>query len=359
MITDLPAIPSKQRLSSYEILLGPAIPKINRLMQMSEDDFEVMCLEWATAYLPSRYTRVRQLGGAGDKGRDVIAETSEGKIDIYQCKHYATALAPTDIYAELGKLCFYTQRKEFAVPRHYYLVSPQRLGPTLHDMLANPDTINALLIENWEKYCQKKIQSTPVLLTGDLLKYVQEFNFGILRDKAPLELIEEHAQTVYHAARFGGGLKKVRSIIPTATTVVQDRELPYVTQLFDVYSQLHQRPIADRGELQAVNPAHAHHFDNQRNSFYAAESLEVFSRENFPDSQPMPFNELKDDAKVIADNTLLLHASESGYRRVLLVTAEVIHEPFASNPLNLEMKPIDKQGICHHLANEKSITWIP
>jgi hypothetical protein len=77
MITDLPEIPTRGRLSSAQILMGPQIPAIDRLQQMSEDDFEIMCLEWASGYLKTKYVKVRQYGGAGDKGRDIVAETSD------------------------------------------------------------------------------------------------------------------------------------------------------------------------------------------------------------------------------------------------------------------------------------------
>jgi hypothetical protein len=30
--------------------------------------------------------------------------------DVYQCKHYAHPLQPTESYLELGKLCVYTNR---------------------------------------------------------------------------------------------------------------------------------------------------------------------------------------------------------------------------------------------------------
>lgn len=358
MITELPEIPIRGRLSSAEILMGSQIPAIDRLQQMSEDDFEVLCLEWATGYLKSQYVKVRQLGGAGDKGRDIIAETATKEIDVYQCKHYDAGLTPTDIYVELAKICFYTQRGDFAIPRAYYFVTSIGIGAKLQGFLEKPDTINQELIDNWEKYCQNKIQSTPVLLEGKLLDYVKAFDFSILKDKAPLELIEEHSKTTYHAARFGGGLKKYRRDIPKADAVIQARELNYVTQLLKVYSTYHGREILDRDTLKGVDITHASNFDQHRNSFYAAESLELFSRENFPDADPLPFVELKDDAKAIAANTLLLNDRENSLKKVLLVIQEVMRQSFGSNPLHIEIKPIDKQGVCHHLANDNEISWI-
>lgn len=358
MLTELPDIPVRGRLSSAEILMGTQIPAIDRLQRMSEDDFEVFCLEWATGFLRGQYVKVRQIGGAGDKGRDIIAETTTGEIDIYQCKHYDAGLMPTHIYIELAKLCFYTERGDFPKPRSYYFVSAKGVGAKLQGFLDHPKSINQQLIDNWEKYCLNQIQSTPVLLEGKLLDYVKSFDFSILKDKAPLELIEEHGKTTFHAARFGGGLKKYRKNIPKADSIIQARELNYVTQLLKAYSTYHGREILDRETLKTIDLTHASNFDQHRNSFYAAESLELFSRENFPDVNPLPFVELKDDAKSIAINTLFLNEKENSLKKVFLVIQEVVRETFGSNPLHIEIKPIDKQGICHHLANDNDISWM-
>lgn len=360
MFSDLPPIPVRGRLSSAEILLGTPVPAITRLQTISEDDFEVVCLEWATGYLKTKYDKIRQFGGAGDKGRDMVGYYADGGIDIYQCKHYSSALSPSMIYSEFGKLCFYTFKRVFPIPKSYFIVTPINIGPKLQGLLENPNLINKELIDNWEKHCQKEITKTEeVLLTGDFLTYIENFDFSIVKDKSPMELIEEHGNTSFHAARFGGGLKKYRSVIPIAEKDIQNRELTYVSQLYKVYSEFHSKSIGNQEELKNASITHSSHFEEQRNGFYAAESLEVFSRENFPDANPLPFEEIKQDSLVVATNTLLLNENEKGLKKLLSVIQELHRQGFTNNALSIEIKPIDKIGICHHLVNDTLIQWIP
>ena len=90
------------------------------------------------------------LGGAGDKGRDVVGYLGDPQTacewDSYQCKHYDHPLMPTDIYTELGKLCVYTNRGDFTVPRRYRFVAPRGVGVKLHDMLRNAEKLREALI---------------------------------------------------------------------------------------------------------------------------------------------------------------------------------------------------------------------
>lgn len=359
MIEELPQIPIKGRLTSAEILMGTAIPALERLQIMSEDVFELLCLEWASAYLKTKYVSVRQIGGAGDKGRDIIGYYSDGSIDIYQCKHYGEQLAPTHIYKELGKLCYYTFKGEFPVPKQYYFVTSLPAGAKLLKFINDPGLFLSSLKANWDSYCRTQVTKTEVIeLDGDFAEYIENFDFSIIRDKPPLELIEEYRQTQYYASRFGGGIKRFRSNIPKATEKIDARELEYVDQLFKVYEEKLATRIKDHEALKSICSKTSNHFDDQRNSFYSAESLEVFSRENFPDADPLPFEEVKSDTAVVANTTLLLNEGETGYKKLLLVLQEVQRQSFANSPLHFELKPIDKHGLCHHLVNSKKIKWI-
>ena len=73
---------------------------------MDEDTFEQFTVEWLYGSKKSKYSTIGKLGGAGDKGRDVVAYYSDGLVDYYQCKHYHAALAPTDYYLELGNFWY-------------------------------------------------------------------------------------------------------------------------------------------------------------------------------------------------------------------------------------------------------------
>ena len=325
---------------------------------MSDSEYETVINEWATDFIEKKYKRVRSFAGAGDKGRDVVGYYEDGSIDIYQCKHYKGRVAPTTLYPELGKLCHYTYIKDYPIPKKYYIVAPQGCGPDVLDMIANPKTINQKLIDNWEKYCQKEItKKLEIKFEGPFKDYVEKFDFSIVNDIDPAELVKQHAQTVHHVLRFGGGIKKYREVIPEPETAIHPREQKYTECLLEVYEEECGQPIKGFDDLMSQEK-YLRHFIEQRRGFYSAESLEKFSRENFPDADPMPFEELKEDAENVLKTTLEINGSESGYKRVLLASQEIKRQNFASNPLAAEMKPLDKDGLCHHLVNEDRIKWI-
>ncbi len=66
--------------------------------------------EWMRGFDP-QCTASEKLGASGDMGRDVVGYfgtvATNREWDNYQCKHYAKPLVPSDIWIELGKMCFY------------------------------------------------------------------------------------------------------------------------------------------------------------------------------------------------------------------------------------------------------------
>ena len=347
-----------RRISALETLQGPVVTPLHRVELMSSEEYEIFILEWIFGYLNKTYIKTRSFAGAGDKGRDVIGYYDNGEIDIYQCKHYDTKIAPTTLYPELGKLCYYTLENHYQIPHRYYIVAPKGCGSTVLDMIDNPSSINQKLIDNWEGYCSKKITKTAdILLDDKLRKHITEFDFSIIKDIAPHEIIDQHKVTEYHILRFGGGIKKYRDLIPAPELIIQPREQNYTRHLFKVYGQELNTTI-DKVEDLKEEKKYFTHFNTQRNSFYSAESLEKFSRENFPEAVPPPFDELLDDAFSVLETTLELHSSESGFKRTLIASQEIKRQSFASNPLSPEMRPLDKDGLCNHLANDNRIKWI-
>ncbi|MBE5322169.1 hypothetical protein IM793_23655 [Pedobacter sp. MR2016-19] len=360
MLTELPLTQPAlvRRISALEALQGAIVPALSRVELMSSDDYEVFVLEWVFGFLDKKYAKTRSFAGAGDKGRDVVGYYDDGSIDIYQCKHYDNKVSPTTLYPELGKLCYYTFKKQYPIPKQYFIVAPKGCGPAILDFIDNPETINQKLIENWEDYCLKKITKTEdVILTDEFRKYIEDFDFSIIRDLAPHEIIDQHKATAYHTLRFGGGIKKYRDVIPAPDLTIQPREQNYTELLFKVYEQELNLKIACVDDLKDKGKYFTH-FNTQRNSFYSAESLEKFSRENFPESTPPPFEDLLDDAFSVLTTTLELHLSDTGYTRILIASQEIKRQSFTSNPLSIEVKPLDKDGLCNHLANENRINWI-
>lgn len=74
------------------------IAPIDKVHIMDEDSFEQFTLEWLYGCKKSKYSSISRIGGAGDKGRDVVAYHNDGAVDYYQCKHYNAALMPTNYF---------------------------------------------------------------------------------------------------------------------------------------------------------------------------------------------------------------------------------------------------------------------
>lgn len=217
--------PVFNRISPREVLLGANIPAIDRLKLMDEDQFEDFVYEWAFGFLKEKYPNgIKRLGGAGDKGRDVVGYKEGNRLDVYQCKHYSTQITPSGFSVEVGKLIYYTYKNHLRYPDNYFIVSTLGLGPKLHDQLHN-NLFKEFILSNWGKYCEHNITSKfSVPLDDGLKKYIESLDFSVIRSIEPLELIAQHKKTKFHAVRFGGGLQTTRKIIVKADAKIQPRD---------------------------------------------------------------------------------------------------------------------------------------
>jgi hypothetical protein len=300
---------------------------------------------------------VQRFGGAGDRGIDIAGFVDQKKLqgvwDNYQCKHYDHALRPTDVWPEFGKLLWYSFKKNYAVPRRFYFVAPLGIGTKLSGYLADADKLKQALIEAWDQHVRHKITETQeVLLEGEFLAYVEAFDFSIFDSKTPLEINEDHRQCPYHAARFGGGLPD-RPAVEKPPAEIAPTESRYIAQLFSAYEDYAKKTIPDINALKSCSPVLSGHFGRQREAFYHAESLRIYARENAPAGT---FDDLQED---IYTGVIDTHDADhtNGYERVCKVTKAARDLQLTSNALIPCVKPKDRDGICHHLANEDRLQW--
>lgn len=344
-------------LSNSDVILGTSIPAIDRLKIVSDNEFEDIIREWISGYCKSNYKKVRKPAGAGDKGRDVIAyiDIDEKEWDNYQCKHYDHPLHPGDIWLEIGKLCYYTFENHYNLPLKYYFVSPQGVGNTLGDLLDNPNSLKSRLFEEWDTKCRDKITSKlSIELTKELKLYIEDLDFSIFTSLDPQELIEQHKQTNYYSARFGGGLQRREK--PIIEKMHNDEMiLPYVEQLFDAYSDYSKTEIKTLEELKKYNDLQ-NHFNMQRESFHWAEALNQFSRDHLPLGNNC-FEDLKEEIFYGVFNISNLKHND-GYENVIKTTQEAVKLNLNSNALIEKAQIQDKIGICHHLSNENKLKWV-
>ncbi len=237
--------------AAHQIASGPPIPPIARIRLYSPEDWESFTNEWAHYFFEGK--NVVRFSGAGDRGIDIAVfdpeEDFTGIWDAYQCKHYSDPLRPSDIYVELGKVLWFSFSGEYKAPRSYTFIAPCGIGTKLNNLLQNVAKLKQELISNWDKHCRTEITTTrEIPLEGTLLTYVNAFDFRIFKGKQPLALIDEHKNSPYHLARFGGGFP-ARPVGPHPPTAIDPVETKYVEQLYLAYSDHLQRPISSTTDL--------------------------------------------------------------------------------------------------------------
>ncbi|WP_257295595.1 ABC-three component system protein [Endozoicomonas sp. YOMI1] len=206
--------------------------------------------------------------------------------------------------------------------------------------------------ENWDGHCKSKITSTKdIELSGELLSYVDGFDFTIFSSKSHIELIDAHSHTRFHSVRFGGGLPL--------------RPLPEEPPMVPTGGESHIIHILNANgdhlgySLHGIDALVKHSrlendLKRQRERFYSAEALRNFARDTVPEGT---FESLQEEVYYgvvdIADAT-----HPNGYERMKRTMAQASSVALTANPLASVTKSQDRQGICHQLANEDRLQWV-
>lgn len=349
--------------TAMQVSAGIPIPPVRLLQIMSPEEWEGFTEEWLTFHkAKGTYQSIKRFSGPRDLGLDVIAFTAvEGFAkpwDSYQCKHYDHALRLSDVYGEIGKIIYHSFQRTppfnqaCRVPRCHVFIAPFGVGITLGRLLKDPDKFKEEVRAKWASHCVPAIGAAiEAPLKGELLAYFDAFDFSIFGDRTAVELVEEHAQTVFHAPRFGGGLppREESGAPPPEPT---ESESLYLRKLLDAYGDHLGTPVASREELMP-HPDLEGHYKRQRVLFYNAESLRNFARDRTP---PRTFDSLQDD--VYNGVIEICEASHSDALERLRKTVTVAGQlDVSGNALVGVTKVADKQGICHQLANDDRLTW--
>lgn len=326
-----------------------------RVKSYDDKEFELFIREWVVS-LKDRY-QVRGFGGAGDKGRDVVARDRNNHYFYYQCKHYNHSLNISDMLPEFGKLAYYTYTEEIPCPEEYYILAPMDIGAQLNDLINTPSEVNSTLIEKWDSSCRNKITSKQIDLTPELKAYIKNFNFGIIRTKTMLEVIEEHRSTAFYAFRFGGGLTVTRDRSISVPNIISKYETVYIQKYLAAISEREKYTISTVAELEQKFPKYIQGLKVQRERFYSAENLKAFASKYLLTDDY--FSDLVNDIYYgIYD--LLGKIYTDGFERLNDVMSQVVRIDLQHNLLSKYdlVHPQDRQGICHQLANERSdIVW--
>lgn len=335
---------------------GPNIAPEIIIQHLSADDWEIF-IEECLSGIDDDYKKVVRLGGAGDEGVDVGGMLDEkgflGRWHNYQCKRYDHPLRPSDIWLEIGKMCFYSLSEKYSVPEKYVFVAPQGVGPALSKMLnKDGEDLKSGLIEKWESDCKTRItKKQDVELSDALLDHINGIDFRIFEYLSPLEIIKIHKNTSFHIKRFGGGLPE-RPSPSSPPEQLQEIEANYVKKLLAAYSEFLERPVANIDDLQEED-ALKKHLEKARREFYYAESLQNFSRDYLPGNE---FEQLQDQIYAAVE-LIIMENHNHGLDRVNKALQQAYNLPVDSHPLKDRIQVQDKGGVCHQLANNNLISW--
>ena len=333
------------------------IPPIDKVRVMDEDSFEQFTLEWLYGCKKSKYSSIKRLGGAGDKGRDVIAYYKDGSVDYYQCKHYQNSLAPTNYYLELGKLCYYTYNKEIPMPKEYFIVASNDVGPSLQDLLNKPSDLRSNLVKNWDTYCKAKItKEKEILLDLSFSSYIDSFDFTIIKTYPIAQIIDEHLDTIYGNIRFGGRRLNMPSSL-TPEEIIEPEEMSYISALLEAYSDELNITIETTEALKAYD-SYFKHLNRQRKDYYSAETIRRFVRDTLTDSRQ--FDVLKEE---VYNGIIDTHEQDydSGYKRLVADLKQATVTNTSKCLLDSKLHCIgnsERKGTCHMLVNDNRLKWV-
>jgi hypothetical protein len=322
-----------------------------------DKEWEIFIQEWTTGF-EEKYAFVEILGGAGDKGRDIVAYVDppndpSHKWDNYQCKHYKSPVQPSDMWSDLGKLCYYSWNGDYTPPRRYFVVAPLEVSPSFKELLKSPEAIRKGLKEHWSKHCEVGGITTTkkVPLDGKLAEFVDTFDFSICRYLPVVDILNQHARTPFWSLRFKEQtpVRPPNSLPPGSPDPIETR---YLEQLFEAYSDHEKTLISNIAEILAYSEHHGH-LQRSREDFYKAESLYRFTKDFV---QLGSFEEFK---KQILDGVIDVHEGEylSALQRLKSTTQEAVKLPPVPGHLGNLATAGDKKGACHHLANEDKLIW--
>lgn len=351
VVTDLPALSVGLPVS----LTGPSVTPAQRIFFYSSGEWEEFIKEWAIELRPA-YRQVKRLGGAGDEGIDVAGFKSEygfeGPWDLFQGKHYADPIGPSDAWPEMLKVFIHVDGGDYVMPDTYNFLAPKGCGMTLNRMLSKPSKLK-------EKFLLALADGSPLALTNDaetlgrVRGLAASTDFSIFKSVELHDALKTHESSPRHLARFGGTHLPSPTPFSDPPDEFQDDEVVYIAELRKVYSERCNDDLSDPS-LIGEHPDFGTHFKRQRFAFYAAESIRMDARDAVPEGT---FERLQDD---VHDGVVEIAEAEhdSGMKRLTEVLSHSTALDLSSHPLMNWASPKARQGICHQLANDQRLSWI-
>jgi hypothetical protein len=334
---------------------GPRIAPRKVIQTYDPEEWEVFIEEWAIGLSP-KYVGVRRFGGSGDRGVDVAGfKTDRGFEDEWDCfqgKHYDKSLSPSNAWPEMLKIFLLPVRTPlYKLPSSYSFIAPRGLGTNLAHLIATPTELRAKFLEQVESSVAKPFKDLDDATRTAVHALASATDFSMFGAVEVLALLEQHKATPFYAARFGGGLPD-RPTSAGPPQAVGPEELVYLKKLVAAYQERY-------GSVDSIAGAEVHakarpHLQRQRESFFRAEALQAFARDQvLPHTFKGLQNELFDAVIETADAE-----HSDGLERLRQTLEQAVNAQLSANALIQVTEPADRRGICHQLANDDRLTWV-
>lgn len=322
-------------------------------MGYDSGEWEVFISEWLTSK-KTEYAEVKRLGGANDRGLDVVgyldASKQEGVWDNIQCKHYRSAIPTAKGLIDVAKIIYWSHQGAFKPPRRSRFLAPKGPCGTLRGLLDNPSKLQDEVLKEWDKTCSPAITKGGAPLTPELRPYVEGFDFTIFGWVHIDEVLNDLKGSGHYVARFGGQLNPPSrpSQVPSN---LQPQESAYVRHLLDVYAEDLGQALIGHEDLPKGGEEELD-FKRQRERFFEMEHFAHHYRDQTPRNTVEDFvDEIYDAVEPVCASAYPKSSQRlyGAMAQAAIVKTTSILDPTA--------KPRVKQGACHHLANDNRLKW--
>jgi hypothetical protein len=354
-VRDLQPPTPTSALTATQAEHGPRLAPRKVLQTYDPDEWEVFIEEWATGLAPG-YARVQRFGGSGDRGVDVAGFRTnrgfEGEWDCFQGKHYDKSLTPSIAWPEMLKVFLLpVSTPLYTLPSSYSFIAPRGLGTNLAHLISTPTELRTKFLEQVESGAAKPFKELDDGTRSAVHALASATDFSLFGSVEVLALIDQHKATPYYAARFGGGLP-ARPASENPPPKVGPEELVYLTKLVDAYQERYV--TVDTLTSAEVHDKARGHLRRQRESFFRAEALRAFARDQvLPNTYEGLQNELFD---AVIETAEADHSD--GLERLRHTLEQAVNAQLSANALIQVTEPADRRGICHQLANDDRLTWV-
>lgn len=349
--------PRKPRKNRFEVKRG-AVPPSSLVLHFSADQWEKFIEEACRQRkLPNgaSYVTVKQLGGAGDGGRDIearlVSALAVGQWDLYQAKHYQAGIKPSEFFPELAKFFLQLVAGTYPAPRQYLLCAPRGVGNDLHNLLSKPAEFKLRFLDDWTAG-RTGLQGRSAELTLAVRSIIAAYDFSTIIECQLRDLLAWHAlNRGQHFELFG--IEAERGDDPSAPALPTTAEQVYVEELRRLYEEHAGQPMTLDDVLQEQH--YEEHLQGHRALFYCAEGLKMFSRDLYGEDE---FDALLEKVLVGVRPSVNSLRHKSGEERLDAGLAAVAGLKVNDSVLSPRLRPGDLPGTCHHLANQGKLKWV-